>query len=426
MPQKTQNYEIDIALEWGFNEFLINNRYAEIRDAASYLKYNGAALEPMKLFKICTSERDALKDISRIILEAICDWHYLTFAVNGLMKSKQGGITELFYNSKPDAVTEEKISKLASALKNSKYADSLRIMPAGIPLAKSEKFGEIESVLKAADENLSFIDNLKLFLFSGKYKKPAYNPRKFCGRFDLIELSVYVNRKKYRTFDLTCIMKQNNDNGYSRKEEYERYRKIKGIETGECVSNNREIIRENTVYFISDLHLGHANIIRTTARPFADRDIEDMNRVLIENWRKTVNNGDRVIFCGDLTHKADRETVESFLGELSGSITFIEGNHDKNLSGTYPNYTFEYGGYNFFCIHNPKFAPKNYAGWIIHGHTHNTRMCKYPFINMKRRTVNVSLELTGYRPVSIETIVGAIEKCTAENREKVYCLDDIL
>ena len=446
MPRKTENYEIEIALEWGFNEYLINNRYSEITDAASFLKYRGGSVEPIKLFKIGTENRDDLKVITRIVLEETRGWNFLTFSLNGLFKRKfkreHGGITELLYRCKPDAVSKEKIDRLARAL-GSKYAGSFERVSDGIPLAESEKFGNVESVLKAAHEELTFIDKLKTALFA-RGIRPAYNPRRFCGRFDLTELTVIVNQKRYRTFDLTDPNPQILENRHSMKDEYARYRRSKGIESvidGGEIAGDREPCKrddcgdcddcddcggEGSIYLISDLHLNHADIIRTTARPFADRDIEEMNRVLIENWRRTVKDGDRVIFLGDLTYKAESEAVAGFLEKLGGNITFIAGNHDRDLDGAVSNYTFEYKGYSFYCVHNPKFAPKNHAGWIIHGHTHNTRMCRYPFVNMKERTINVSCELIGYRPVSIDTIIGAIERCRDEKRDKVDYLEDIV
>lgn len=450
MPRKTENYEIEIALEWGFNEYLINNRYSEIIDAASFLKYRGGSVEPIKLFKIRTDNRDDLKVITRIILEETRGWNYLTFSVNGLFKRKSkrenGGITELLYRCNPDAVSKEKIDRLALAL-GSKYACSVERVSDGILLAESETFGTVESVLKAAHEELTFIDKVKTALFA-RGIRPAYNPRRFCGRFDLTELTVIVNQKRYRTFDLTDPNPQMLENRHSIKDEYARYRRSKGIDSvidgGEIAGDREPCERddcgdcddcddcggEGSIYLISDLHLNHADIIRTTARPFADRDIEEMNRVLIENWRRTVKDGDRIIYLGDLTYKADEETADRFLGMLSGNLTFVEGNHDKNVNrdlvGSVSNYTFEYKGYNFYCVHNPKFAPKDFAGWIIHGHTHNTRMCRYPFVNMKERTINVSCEVIGYRPVSIDTIITAIGRCRDEKRERADYPEDIV
>ena len=41
------------------------------------------------------------------------------------------------------------------------------------------------------------------------------------------------------------------------------------------------------VYFTSDLHFGHANVIGLCSRPFAD--VEQMDRALIENWNRRVH-----------------------------------------------------------------------------------------------------------------------------------------
>ena len=47
---------------------------------------------------------------------------------------------------------------------------------------------------------------------------------------------------------------------------------------------------------------------------------------------------------------------------------------------------------------------QGFTGWIVHGHYHNNDLEQFPFINFGDRRVNVSCELTRYRPVSLETI----------------------
>lgn len=68
----------------------------------------------------------------------------------------------------------------------------------------------------------------------------------------------------------------------------------------------------------------------------------------------------------------------------------------------------ERGGERFLLIHNPRDAPIEWEGWVIHGHTHNNQP-EYPLINRENKTINVSAELLGYRPISFEEIMRATE-----------------
>ncbi|MDP3564128.1 MAG: 2'-5' RNA ligase family protein, partial [Methanoregula sp.] len=43
------------------------------------------------------------------------------------------------------------------------------------------------------------------------------------------------------------------------------------------------------IFLISDLHLGHANIIRYCSRPFLFADVTEMDRVLIANWNQVIS-----------------------------------------------------------------------------------------------------------------------------------------
>lgn len=50
--------------------------------------------------------------------------------------------------------------------------------------------------------------------------------------------------------------------------------------------------------YISDLHFGHANILKFDNRPF--RNTEEMETALIENWNSTVSAGDTTYILGGL------------------------------------------------------------------------------------------------------------------------------
>lgn len=77
------------------------------------------------------------------------------------------------------------------------------------------------------------------------------------------------------------------------------------------------------IWFTSDTHFSHDNIIKYTNRPF--KTIEEMNNTLIYNWNKVVKPYDKVYFLGDFCWKEPKY----FINRLAGTIEFIKGNHDK-------------------------------------------------------------------------------------------------
>ena len=79
------------------------------------------------------------------------------------------------------------------------------------------------------------------------------------------------------------------------------------------------------IFFISDLHFGHFNIIRYDNRPF--KTVEEMDNALIENWNNVVSNGDTVYILGDISWHSEEKTIEIF-NKLNGDKVLIKGNHD--------------------------------------------------------------------------------------------------
>jgi len=83
------------------------------------------------------------------------------------------------------------------------------------------------------------------------------------------------------------------------------------------------------VYYTSDLHLGHKNIIRFCDRPFAD--VTEMDEVLIANYNKRITNSDTVFILRDLMFRI-AQNPEVYLDRLKGKKHLILGNHDKALN----------------------------------------------------------------------------------------------
>ena len=155
-------------------------------------------------------------------------------------------------------------------------------------------------------------------------------------------------------------------------------------------------------FLISDLHYGDAYMIRHCNRPF--HDVYEMDRTIIHNWNRVVDKRDIVYFLGDFAHhKADE-----LYRRLNGNIIFILGNHDGSilrhkLRPVFERMVITHNGESILLVHNPC-DHGGWNGWIIHGHTHNHQITRYPRINNKYKTMNVSCELINYTPIELEKL----------------------
>ena len=83
------------------------------------------------------------------------------------------------------------------------------------------------------------------------------------------------------------------------------------------------------VFFTSDTHFNHANILKFCDRPF--KNVEEMNETIIVNWNKVIGKDDTVFHLGDFCLGGSAEWTK-ILDRLNGKIHLIVGNHDlKNL-----------------------------------------------------------------------------------------------
>ena len=85
------------------------------------------------------------------------------------------------------------------------------------------------------------------------------------------------------------------------------------------------------IYFTSDLHLGHANAIGFTSRPFLD--VEQMNEGLIKNINETVMTNDELWILGDFAFKVNMAAAKQFRDQINcKTVHMITGNHDKDYT----------------------------------------------------------------------------------------------
>ena len=83
----------------------------------------------------------------------------------------------------------------------------------------------------------------------------------------------------------------------------------------------------NEIYFTSDTHFDHSNIIKYCSRPF--KDVNHMNQLLITRWNETVPENGHVYHLGDFAFHNSVEQLEALRSRLNGKITLILGNHDN-------------------------------------------------------------------------------------------------
>lgn len=83
---------------------------------------------------------------------------------------------------------------------------------------------------------------------------------------------------------------------------------------------------EVNIWFTSDTHFNHNNIIRFCNRPW--NTVEEMDKALIENWNSVVKPDDIVFHLGDFAF-APNSKWKTLLQALNGKIYLIVGNHDE-------------------------------------------------------------------------------------------------
>ena len=82
------------------------------------------------------------------------------------------------------------------------------------------------------------------------------------------------------------------------------------------------------VFFTSDHHFSHANIIKYTNRPFSD--VNEMDTELIKRWNESVGSNDKVFHLGDFMFGKPIKAAKYF-AKLNGQIHILANHwhHDK-------------------------------------------------------------------------------------------------
>ena len=168
------------------------------------------------------------------------------------------------------------------------------------------------------------------------------------------------------------------------------------------------------IYYISDLHFGHRNVIEMDGRPF--ETIEEMDEALIRRWNERVTDEDDVYILGDFAYR-NGFTTDWYLSRLRGRKHLINGNHDfRTLENGKAMAMFASvdkmcyitdNGRGVLLCHYPvaEWYGKRYGGYHVHGHIHNRRDDVYEFMSRYDKALNAGCMINGYCPVTLEELI---------------------
>lgn len=154
------------------------------------------------------------------------------------------------------------------------------------------------------------------------------------------------------------------------------------------------------IWFTSDQHFGHSNIIRYCNRPFDN--VEEMNLAIINNHNSLVKTGDIVFHLGDFTFG----THLQYLKRLNGSAHYlILGNHDRKTPEGFgwvkDTYFLKYEKkIQIFLSHyaHRTWPSRHYGSIHLFGHSHGT-------LENEGNSMDVGVDANDYFPISIEEVL---------------------
>jgi calcineurin-like phosphoesterase family protein len=178
-----------------------------------------------------------------------------------------------------------------------------------------------------------------------------------------------------------------------------------------------------TIFFSSDLHIGHHNIIKYCERPFSD--VNDMTESIVNAHNSVVGDEDEWWCLGDFS--LSEKYVPIILPRLKGRRKYlVAGNHDachpcrgKKSEAARERYL-QYGFdavydlvknfHGFTLCHMPysederhkkryeEYRPKDEGEWLLCGHIHQ-------LWKVNGRQINVGVDVNNYTPVALEKLL---------------------
>lgn len=183
----------------------------------------------------------------------------------------------------------------------------------------------------------------------------------------------------------------------------------------EDIIQSPAIVTNRNIWFVSDTHFGHANILKFKTnngdplRVF--ESVEHMNETMVENWNSRVKSGDIVYHLGDVYFGQGGQV----LPRLMGRKRLILGNHDTAKNQDILN-NFQkilmwrmFPEFELLLTHVPVHpgSLEMKVRYNIHGHLHRNMVKNET--GLDKRYINVCVENINYTPIHLEEILELIK-----------------
>jgi calcineurin-like phosphoesterase family protein len=188
----------------------------------------------------------------------------------------------------------------------------------------------------------------------------------------------------------------------------------------------KDKFNKDKLFFTSDTHFFHANIIKYCERPF--KNTHEMNEAIVKNWNSVVPKDGVVFRLGDVSLTAVPKALNDLLHKLNGTKYLIIGNHEKDALGKeyirdhwkdifdvceiyVDDEEITYKEQHIVMCHYPMIVwnASHRGSWQLFGHVHGGLSNK-GVIQHKPAQIDVGVDCHNYTPISYQQVKEIITK----------------
>lgn len=169
------------------------------------------------------------------------------------------------------------------------------------------------------------------------------------------------------------------------------------------------------IWFTSDTHFGHENVLKFTDRPW--ETIQQMNSVIVANINARVGMNDELYILGDFSFKMTAQDAYGLRKKITcKKVHLVPGNHDKDWTQPAVSRAFiteppicvlKIDGQKIVMSHFPMadWQSMSHGSWHLHGHIHSSGGA-YNEFNRKQGLLryDVGVDANACAPVSLDEL----------------------